>query len=173
MSPLYEVIDVPARLGLLADTHWQVVPDTGIVGQLLRGLDGCDAILHAGDVTTMAVLRRLEGIGDVLGVAGNNDDIQVVTALPAERHLSVGRWRLGLLHGHGGPGPAREVAYRQMKGSADCVVYGHSHLPDCSRVDGMLMINPGSPSQRRRAPARTYAIMTIDDELSVTHFELT
>jgi hypothetical protein len=161
------------RLGLVADTHRPSRLPVFLPSELLRGLAGCDLILHLGDFNSLPVLERLRELGPVLGVYGNNDDAELIALLPRERYLQIGAWKLGMLHGHEGPGVAREVALREMKDRVDCVVYGHSHWPDNTRREGLLMVNPGSPTQRRRAPARTFAIMTVDDEIAVTHIELT
>ncbi len=160
------------RLGLVADTHRPSRLPVFLPEELLRGLDGCDLILHLGDFNAPAVLERLQELGPVLGVYGNNDDPGLVEMLPRERFLEIGAWKLGMLHGHDSTLTARQLALREMKDRVDCVVYGHSHWPDLARREGLLMVNPGSPTQRRRAPARTFAIMTVDDEIETAHIEL-
>jgi uncharacterized protein len=141
----------------------------------MRSLDGCDLILHAGDFNSMAVLDELRSLAPVRGVYGNNDEPEVVRALPARQYIQAGACRLGLIHGDKPGKNARQAALAAMKGHVDCIVYGHSHLPDFSCEDGLVLVNPGSPTQRRRAPARSYAIMTIDEasEIDVAFFALT
>ena len=157
-----EVIALPARIGLVADTHRRSGSLLGLPEQLLRGLEGCDLILHAGDFNAIAVSDALAEIAPVFGVHGNNDEPEVMRALPAARYFVAGEIRLGLIHGHQAVRNARGAALEAMRGRVDCVVYGHSHMPDYSREDGLLLVNPGSPTQRRRAEQRSFAIMTID-----------
>ena len=136
---------------------------------MLRELESCDAIFHAGDFNSMAVHELLSSIAPVYGVHGNNDARDVVEALPAQRRFLAGPTRLGLIHGHGGRGAAACNAFDSMTGEVDAVVFGHSHMPEDRTVNGLRLINPGSPTQRRRAPHRSYAIMTIDDVIRVHH----
>lgn len=139
---------------------------------MLGGLEGCDLILHAGDLNSLDVLRRLGEVAPVAAVSGNNDEPEVLECLPAERVFNAGRFTIGLMHGHL-PGPtARQSAVRVMRGRVDCVIYGHSHMPDLADEGGLLLVNPGSPTQRRSAPHRSYAAMTVDDEITVEFFQL-
>ena len=140
----------PLTIGVVADTHVYrhgarrlpaEVPD-------LFGRFGVALILHAGDVSTASVLRELGGIAPVLAVVGNNDDGELRAVLPEAVEFAVGRLRFALLHGHGGRS-ARAEAARRYAGRSDCVVYGHSHIPKMEVVDGTILFNPGSASDRR------------------------
>ena len=162
-----EVIEVPARIGLVADTHRWSGRRLGLPEQLLRGLDGCELILHAGDFNAMWVYDELAEIAPVFGVHGNNDEADVVKQMPLQRFFTAGTYRLGLVHGHVPGRTARQSALEAMGGTVDCVVYGHSHIPDVSREDGLLLVNPGSPTQKRWGPDHCYAIMTIEEEIEV------
>ncbi len=140
----------PLTIGLVADTHVRPrgarrlppeVPDL-----FLRSRVGL--ILHAGDASTVAVLRTLGQIAPVLAVVGNNDDPELVEALPETIEFGVGRFTFALLHGHRGGRTARAAA-RRYAGRVDCVVYGHSHIPRQEVEEGTLLFNPGSPTDRR------------------------
>ncbi len=140
----------PLTIGLVADTHVRPrgarrlppeVPDL-----FLRSRVGL--ILHAGDASTAAVLRTLGQIAPVLAVVGNNDDPELVEALPETIEFGVGRFTFALLHGHRGGRTARAAA-RRYAGRVDCVVYGHSHIPRQEVEEGTLLFNPGSPTDRR------------------------
>jgi hypothetical protein len=129
---------------------------------MLDGLHGCDLILHAGDVTEDWVLELLEAIAPLRVVAGNGD--ARMPGLPTTLYFRFGEHTVGLMHGHLGGGTARESAFNAMHGCVDCVVYGHSHRPEIVTREGLLMVNPGSPSRRRWAPRHSYGILRVTDE---------
>jgi putative phosphoesterase len=144
------------RLAIISDTHLprgtRRLPDACV--QRLRE---ADLILHAGDLSTVAVLEELEAIGPpVRAVVGNVDEAAVATRLPVTRVVEVDGVRIGMVHD---AGPARGRLERQRAAFPDCaaVVFGHSHIPLHERsADGAFQIfNPGSPTDRRRQPAHT------------------
>ena len=143
---------MPLTLGVLADTH--VYPrgarrlPTEVPDLFVR--HGVGLILHAGDVNFAGVLRALEEVAPVLAVHGNNDDAELRATLPAEIAFNVGRFAFVLLHGHGAR--TARAAARRHAGRADCVVYGHSHIPKMELEQGTLLFNPGSPTERRWQP---------------------
>jgi putative phosphoesterase len=135
------------EVGILADTHCPRFP---FRAAWLEGLDGVDLILHAGDLVDPGVLRDLEALAPVVAVAGNNDDPAL--GLPDVARVRLGELRLVLTHGHLGPGPTTaERAATLGRPWADLVVFGHSHVPLLTTVDGLVLLNPGSASDPRRA----------------------
>jgi len=148
------------RVGLVADTH--LLPRGGVVAlppALLRGLAGCAAILHAGDVACREVLEALAAVAPVHAVAGNVDDPGL--GLPAQLLLQLGGRAVGLAHGHAGPGrTVEEKALRACPG-AEVVVFGHTHRPlVVARAGGPLLVNPGSPTKPRGLPP-TFALLDL------------
>jgi putative phosphoesterase len=124
-----------------------------------------DLLLHAGDFSTLEVLRELEAIGPpVLGVHGNVDSAQLRRLLPAERVVEAEGARIAMVH-DAGPRRGRLERLRLRFGErADVVVFGHSHLPLHDETpDGFQIFNPGSPTERRRAPAHTMGAITVRD----------
>jgi uncharacterized protein len=105
-------------------------------------------ILHAGDVNTASVLAELATVAPVLAVTGNNDDAELRELVPETVRFTVGRFRVAMLHGHGGP-TARTEARRRFGGEVDLVVYGHSHIPLIEQESGTILFNPGSATDRR------------------------
>jgi len=171
---VYGLPDRRVRVGVLSDTH---VPDKAfrIPGAVLRAFEGVDLILHGGDLISLGVLRILNKIAPVEAVWGNNDPRQVREELSPVRLLRVGGARVGLVHGHGGRGrntPDRAV--RSFQEPLDALVFGHSHLPlavsagtphPYSKREAplpFLLLNPGSPTDRRHAPQRSYALLEVD-----------
>jgi uncharacterized protein len=116
-----------------------------------------DLLLHAGDLMTVEVLRELEAIGPpVAAVHGNMDTAELRRVLPAERVVEAGGARIAMVH-DAGPRRGRLDRMRRRFGDrADAVIFGHSHLPLHDRArDGFQIFNPGSPTERRRAPTHT------------------
>ncbi|HEV7844731.1 MAG TPA: metallophosphoesterase family protein [Thermoleophilaceae bacterium] len=127
-------------------------------------IEAADLLLHAGDFSTLAVLRELEAIGPpVIGVHGNVDSADVRRLLPAERIVEAGRVRIAMVHDAGPRAGRLERMRRRFGGRADIVVFGHSHMPLHEPApDGFQILNPGSPTERRRAPAHTMGLIRIE-----------
>lgn len=160
------------RLILLADTH---MPRFGrdLPAPLVDGLRGADAILHAGDITERLVLDLLAEYAPVEAVAGNNDPPELAAELGTTRLLTIDGLRLGLTHGHLPPGrttPERAWrAFADLDPPLDAICFGHSHIPLIERRDGAWLLNPGSPTDRRRQPLFSYmAIEVVSGELRPT-----
>ena len=128
-----------------------------------------DLLLHAGDFSTVEVLRELEEIGPpVMGVHGNVDSADLRRVLPGERVVEADGARIAMLH-DGGPRAGRLTRMRARFGErADVVVFGHSHMPLHERADdGFQIFNPGSPTERRRAPEHTMGLIQVRGGLPI------
>ncbi len=142
---------------VLADTH---IARASVLlpGAVLAALPQADLILHAGDITTSAVLRELERHAPVHAVAGNNDDAALCRSLPERIIVEVAGYRIGVVHGHGDRGSTYGRAQAAFAGDrVACVVFGHSHQPLTETVANILYLNPGSPTQRRRQAQWSFA----------------
>lgn len=134
-----------------SDTHLALgarLPDA-----LLELADRADHVIHAGDLVELDVLDVLETLAPVTAVCGNVDDPAVAARLPARARVELAGVSLAVVHD---PGPAvdrRERLVGWFPG-AGVIVYGHTHAPelDHGTVGQPLIVNPGSPTQRRRAP---------------------
>jgi len=126
---------------------------------------GADLLLHAGDFSTLGVLRELEAIGPpVAGVHGNVDSAELRRLLPEERVVEAGEVRIGMVHDAGARAGRLERMRRRFGARADLVVFGHSHLPLHEQApDGFQILNPGSPTERRRAPTHTMGLIEIHE----------
>lgn len=124
-----------------------------------------DAILHAGDLTDLWVYRALQRFAPTHGVCGNVDPPETTAVLPQRQVLELGGVRVGLTHGHLGHGASTpERALSAFAGApVRVVVFGHSHQPLVEERDGVLLLNPGSVTDRRRAPWCSYAWLHIED----------
>jgi uncharacterized protein len=149
------------RVLALADTHaprrWTTCPPP--VAEQLRQ---ADLILHAGDVCTAAVLDELSGYAPVLAVLGNNDRPDVAEwGAPETLQADLDGLQVAMLHDSGAaPGRLRRLRHRFP--DAGLVVFGHSHIPLDESGDGLRILNPGSPTDRRRQPHGTVAVLTIE-----------
>jgi uncharacterized protein len=115
-------------------------------------------ILHVGDVTAATVLSDLRELGPVEGVHGNMDEPAVKALLPARRIVEAEGLTIGLLH-DAGPAAGRSARLTAAFPTCGLVAYGHSHLPEVVREGETWIVNPGSPTERRRAPYHTMAVL--------------
>jgi putative phosphoesterase len=124
-------------------------------------LERAELILHAGDFVSLVVLVELEAFAPVVGVVGNMDDADLRAALPLERVVEVGAARIGMVHD---AGPARGRAERLVSRFPGCaaVVYGHTHVAEVTQVGGVWILNPGSPTERRRSPGHSLIVVQVD-----------
>jgi putative phosphoesterase len=128
----------------------------------LERLREADLILHGGDFSAPSVLEELRALGPpVQGVHGNADDAALRELLPAELVLEAGGARLGLVHD---PGPAVGREERLVRRFPGCgaVLYGHTHLPVVERHGDVWLLNPGSPTERRRGPFHSMLLLEIE-----------
>jgi uncharacterized protein len=128
--------------------------------ECVRRLEACDLILHAGDIAAEAVLTELEAIAPVHAVYGNADEPALRERLPKQRIVDVGGARIGMTHVPG-PGAGREERLVRRFPGCDAVVYGHTHVPQVERLGDVWILNPGSPTERRRAPARAMLRLSV------------
>ncbi|MFB2596197.1 metallophosphoesterase [Herbiconiux sp. P17] len=150
------------RLLLLADTHVpkraRHLPDT-----VWAAVDDADVVLHAGDWVDVATLGALEARAvRLVGVAGNNDGPELRARLPEVAHLEIEGLRFAMIH-ETGPAAGREARADAAFPDADVLVFGHSHIPwDSTTPGGLRLLNPGSPTDRRRQPRCTFLTLTVD-----------
>jgi uncharacterized protein len=151
------------RVAVIADTH---LPRGGreLSRECLDVLEDADLILHAGDVTAADVLERLRRLAPLQAVQGNMDDLELRRSLPLQLSVEVEGVRIGMVHV---PGPADGRAARLVAAfpGCDAIVYGHTHLPELTRCGETWIVNPGSPTERRRAPHRSLLVLEIDERL--------
>jgi putative phosphoesterase len=107
----------------------------------------------------LAELRRLGP--PVEGVYGNMDEAALQAALPTERVLEVAGARIGIVH-IPGPAAGRAARLRAKFPECDAIVYGHTHVPEINCADGTWILNPGSPTERRRAPSRGMLMLVVE-----------
>ncbi len=146
MSPLAVVI---------ADTH---VPRRAkaLPPSLVPHLERADLILHAGDLMDPALLDGLAAYAPVRAVRGNLDPPEA--GLREALEFEFGGERIAMIH-DSGPKRGRRNRMRRRFPEARVVVFGHSHIPWLEDEDGLLLLNPGSPTDKRRQPEHTFALL--------------
>ena len=145
------------EIAIISDTH---MPRGGrrLPAECVERLRAADLIVHAGDLMTLAVLDELRGHGEVVAVHGNVDDGEVRALLPETATVTAEGVSLAVIHDAGARTGRLERLRRRFPG-AGAVVFGHSHIPLHERApDGFQIFNPGSPTERRRAPAHTMGL---------------
>jgi uncharacterized protein len=120
-----------------------------------------DLIVHAGDFSAPKVLAELRGLGPVAAVHGNVDSPELRRDLPEALSLEVDGAIIGVIH-DAGPAKGRLERLRTRFPDAEAVVFGHSHMPLHEERDGFQIFNPGSPTERRRAPHRSMGEATVE-----------
>jgi putative phosphoesterase len=150
------------QIAIISDTH---MPrgDRAIPPGCLDRCREADAILHAGDLSDVSVLELLRALGPpVHAIHGNVDTAAVRALLPPRVERRFQGVRLGMIHA---PGPTAGRLERLRAAFPDCqaVVFGHTHMPEHAERDGFQIFNPGSPTERRRAPVHTMGMARIVD----------
>lgn len=128
----------------------------------LRLLRESDRILHAGDFVSAAVYEELGKLAPVDGVAGNMDEEDLRLVLPAKLVVEHEGVRIGLVH-DAGPAVGRAGRLVEAFPGCDAVVYGHTHVPEATRLGETWILNPGSPTERRSAPHHGMIELEVED----------
>ncbi len=151
------------RLVLTADTHLprraRTLPD-----QLWRAVEAADLVVHAGDWVAAGLLDELEArSARLLAVHGNNDGPELRRRLPEVARATVEGVRVAVVH-ETGDAKGREARCERAYPDVDLLVFGHSHIPwDTTTPRGLRLLNPGSPTDRRRQPHCTYLTLTLHE----------
>jgi uncharacterized protein len=127
----------------------------------VRLIASADLVLHAGDFVSAKFLQELEQLGPpVVGVCGNMDEQALKQVLPKQRVVEVGGVQIGMVHD---PGPRERREARLAARFEDCgaVVYGHTHVPQVERFQHLWVLNAGSPTERRSAPAHSMIVLSV------------
>ncbi|MDQ0768945.1 putative phosphoesterase [Pseudarthrobacter defluvii] len=153
---------MPLHLVLIADTH---VPKRAraLPGQVWEAIGNADVVFHAGDWVEAALLDEFERRSKrLLGVYGNNDGPELRRRLPGTATAVLDGVRFSLVH-ETGQAKGRELRCEAQYPDADVLVFGHSHIPwDTVSPNGLRLLNPGSPTDRRRQPACTFMEAVVD-----------
>ncbi|QWU17476.1 hypothetical protein SAMN04487895_104120 [Paenibacillus sophorae] len=153
------------KVGVVSDTH-MTRAGKKLPKALIEGLAGVELILHLGDWVDMEVYDELSALAPVDGIAGNNDGQDIVKRFGERKIVTVAGARIGMVHGHQ-PYTGRGTdgnALRAFAGeSLDCILFGHSHQPLMRSENGILLFNPGSPTDKRREKLYSFGLLDIEE----------
>lgn len=151
------------RLLLIADTH---VPKRArdLPSQVWDEVGAADVVIHAGDWVNLELFEALEGRSQRLVACwGNNDGPDLRARMPERADVTLAGVRFTVVHETGGSA-GRDVRMARQYPDTDVLVFGHSHIPwDSTAGTGLRLLNPGSPTDRRRQPFCTYMTATVAD----------
>jgi uncharacterized protein len=145
-------------IAVLADTHMprgaRRLPE-----RCVELIGGAEAVIHAGDFFALSALEEVEALCPVVhAVHGNVDEEALRRQLPGELEVEIESRTIAITH-DAGPANGRLARLRRRYPNADAVVFGHSHLPLHETEDGFQIFNPGSPTERRRAPRPSMGLL--------------
>jgi uncharacterized protein len=140
------------RIGVISDTHGLLRPEA------MRFLQGCDRIIHGGDIGNAAILAQLATLAPVTAVRGNNDTASWAQSLPLMQRIELGAVAIAVIH------DLHELPEGAIAGAVGAVVSGHSHQPSLTKRAGVLYLNPGSAGPRRFRLPVSIAELIVDGE---------
>jgi putative phosphoesterase len=147
------------KIGVISDTHIPKQADQ-LPQELLDELAKFDFIIHAGDFEDIDTLKSLQKINHVIAVSGNMDPKEVKDQLKNKEIINVDHHKVGVIHGWGDPHKIAQIVLQEFKNDGvQCVVFGHSHQAFNEVIDGILMFNPGSPTDTIFAHFKSYGIL--------------
>ncbi len=145
-------------IAVIADTHMPK-GTRELPAECVEKIRAAEALIHAGDFSAASVLEELEALCPVvLAVHGNVDDAELRRRLPETLEVELGSRTVAVVH-DAGPRQGRLTRMRVRFPDADAVVFGHSHLPLHEEKGGFQIFNPGSPTERRRAPRASMGLL--------------
>jgi putative phosphoesterase len=153
------------NIGVISDTHIPYransLPD--IVLQYFKDVGH---IFHSGDIADIDVIQTLEKFAPVTAVAGNIDPPELRELLGEKKLITLGGFRFGIVHGQGSKGKTIDQAAGAFSGTnADCIVFGHSHIPFCGYHGNTLLFNPGSPTDKRRNKYYSFGMIEVNETI--------
>ena len=152
------------RIAVISDTHVprfaRRVPD--VVARLAA--ERPDFILHCGDFTEAAAAEPFAALAPFDAVAGNNDGPAIVERFGRVKECELAGLRIGLVHGDGARGSTLDRARAAFAARRpDIICFGHSHIPYSQRHGETWLLNPGSPTDKRRQPRYSYALIDVHE----------
>ena len=152
------------RIAILSDTHGKKHTDKlfKLIDNLFKDVD---MVIHAGDYISPSIVSKLKEHKNFVGVWGNNDKGCIRDLLKEKEILSVEGYRIGIYHGHGNSKNTLSASFDKFTNDkVDIIIFGHTHQPLILTKSKILMINPGSPSCKRREAWYSYVILEIKEK---------
>lgn len=161
------------RIGVISDTH---IPDRAkeIPSRILSDFKHVDMVIHVGDLVDLSVLKKLKSVcAHVKAVRGNMDNEEVKSQLPEKEIITVGSFKIGVMHGRGAPDHLTDFLADAFKNDkVDMIIFGHAHYGVNERKNNILFFNPGSATDTVFAPYNSYGIIEINDKIEAKIIKL-
>ncbi|WP_201716243.1 metallophosphoesterase family protein [Rossellomorea arthrocnemi] len=157
------------KIVIVSDTH---LPGKGkeLPAILQKDLMESDLIIHGGDFKTLDVYKEFMEYGELIGVVGNVDSPELQSLLPKKRIVERNGLKVGVVHGDGKEKTTEKRALEAFEeGDVDVIIFGHSHIPFSRFMKGVLLFNPGSPTDKRKLPFYSHGVLTIEDMWKIEH----
>ncbi|MFI8687409.1 metallophosphoesterase family protein [Rossellomorea sp. NPDC077527] len=157
------------KIVIVSDTH---MPRKGreLPRTLQKDLLESHLIIHGGDFQTLDVYKEFARYGELIGVAGNVDSDELQSLLPKKRVFEVKGLKIGVTHGDGvGKTTEKRALEAFEEENVDVIIFGHSHIPFLRFMKGVLLFNPGSPTDKRKLPYYSHGILMIEDTWKIEH----
>ena len=147
------------RILVISDTH---IPRSAqdLPEAIYKEIENVDMIVHAGDFVEKELLDKFKSLRDTKAVCGNMDSNEIRHVLNQKEVFTVGKVRIGLIHGYGAPSNLLETVRGEFK-DVDAIIFGHSHAALNIVKDGILFFNPGSPTDKIFAQSNSYGILEV------------
>ena len=152
------------KIGIISDTHI-----TKNISSFIDFLDTyfkeVDIIIHSGDYISMEVIEVLQNYKNFIGVWGNVDEPEIKNLTKEKEIVTIEGYRIGIFHGHGTDSNTLDRAYEKFReDDIDIIIFGHSHQPLVKTKKGILMLNPGSLTNKRQERWYSYIILELHPE---------
>ncbi|MFC3040475.1 metallophosphoesterase family protein [Virgibacillus xinjiangensis] len=157
------------KIVVIADTHMSE-KGTWLPERLENELKTTDLIIHAGDWKALGVYHMLSGYAEVKGVYGNVDGEDIQEVFPEKQLVELNGYKIGVVHGHGEKKTTDRRALEAFeRDEPDIIIFGHSHIPLLRYYKKKLLLNPGSPTDKRTNPYYSFAVLQLGRELKAGH----
>ena len=160
------------RIGVVSDTHMTRM-SKALPQILVQEFQKVDLILHLGDWVDLEIYEQLAALAPVEGIAGNNDGEEIIRKFGERKIIELEGLRFGMVHGHtpySGKGTDGNALKAFSGDQVDCILFGHSHQPFMKKEKGILLFNPGSPTDKRREKLYSFGIIDIENgEMDARH----
>ena len=150
------------KIVVLSDTHMPRAAED-LPASVYKEIEASDMILHAGDFVETDILNKLRKLKPVRAVCGNMDSQAIHNELRQKEIIEIGKFKIGLIHGHGAPAGMIDTVAAEFTG-VDVIVFGHTHAPVNISKDGVLFFNPGSPTDTIFAKIISFGIFEITND---------